>query len=148
MVGGKYILRISPASFQIHSTKDYYRCHEKWAFALSPCGGGRLWRRNGLYGCGSRNEPLPTTRERAWDPSSPGSPSAVASLFFQWDVSENDKYLLSAVPDSAPLPSRVSLLTCDVLDFFFVCGLPSPMSAATFPVLFLPQLLAYHLSHS
>lgn len=34
VVGEKYILRISPASFQMHSTPDYYRCHEKWAFAL------------------------------------------------------------------------------------------------------------------
>lgn len=64
-----------------------------------------------------------------------------------WDVSENDKYLLSAIPHSTPLPSRVFFLTYHVGGFFFVCSLPSLMRAATFSVLFLPRLLEYHLSH-
>lgn len=81
VVGGKYILRISPASFQIHSTKDYYRCHEKWAFALSQEGGGRLWQQSQLHGYGSQNQPQPTAGDGALDLNSLEFQGLVASVF-------------------------------------------------------------------
>lgn len=102
----------------------------------------------GCMGVGARTSLCPRPEKEPGTRAPQGPQAWLLLCFSRWDISENDKYLLSAVPDSAPLPSRVSLLTYDVLGFFFVCGLPSPMSAATFSVLFLPQLLAYHLSHS
>lgn len=106
--------------------------------------GGRI----GSMGCGNQNQPLPTTRGRVWTKTLQGPRVWLLLCFPQWDVHENEKYLLSDIPDSAPLPSRVSLLTFDVWGFFFVCDLPSFMRAATLSVLFLLQLLEYHLSHS
>lgn len=115
-VGEKYILRISPASFQIHSTQDYYRCHEKWAFAFPAPPQPPLCPRRGqnqVQGCGSQNRPLLGAAEGAWDLNSPG-PKVWLPLCFPlcvcagWDLSENEKYLLSPIPQSISLPCIVS----------------------------------------
>lgn len=108
VVAGKYILRISPASFQIHSTQDYYRCHEKWAFAPSPLGGGQF----SSKGVGARGSLCPSLDEE------PGTetlqvPRSGGFCFPQWvcagwDINENDKYLLSPIPNLVPFPYIVS----------------------------------------
>lgn len=106
--------------------------------------GGRI----GSVGLGARTSFCLRLEKEPGTPTPRGLQAWLLLCFPSWDVGENDKYLLSAIPNSTPLPSRVSFLTYDVLGFFFVCGLPSLMRAATFSVLFLPQLLQCHLSHS
>lgn len=105
VVGGKYILRISPASFQMHSTEDYCRCQEK-GLLLFPCKEGQTLAAEGALRDGSPSPQLqkvPQTQAlqgpKRW--SLLRCPWWVCS---GWDVGDNEKHSLSAMLLASLLP--------------------------------------------